>query len=513
MNFQNLELIEDAEQNMEVCRTCGIYYMYNTTHMTPIFQASELGAVDGINGCEMSEVVQQMNEWNLGVNPDDGRSQQICSACTSEFKRLLKFKRCCLEAQVHYDQATFIKKEIDMPKEQSFCGFVYLDSDEESGEDDGSQNVWAPFDIPHVPIKEEHTARVPLDMPSHPSPALLINRPEAAFLVQNVDKLQPIIQEKANKKIYKFTYEDDVEINDSPSLPAPKVDTSIYCKLCGQGSKTLEQHTEHMNNIHLLKNCECHICGKKFTNVPESRIRYHIKWHRLQNHLKCPICGFFCNSRDTLNEHKLAVHSRTKCDFCGKQILNKQLQAHFNRHIRENEEELARTLVTLQPVEIPQTPSPEIIQLECAFCDSIFDNSDKLEAHVLATHKMPKQMELAAPQFEPGQQSYQSENTPMSINKLVVSPLTVPEVDSPHSTLSDEKLENLLEQLYQAENLSLQINEPTVCPLTEADCLHSNSPGHPTDSKTMYKCHICGKSFNLKIKLNRHIKLHTKAPF
>jgi len=94
----------------------------------------------------------------------------MCIACIAEFHRLIKFKRSCVETQEQFGELEYqrehngivIKREIE-PEEEKFCGFIYLDTDEEDNSDeDGSRRVCAVFDIPHVPIKEEHMARVPL---------------------------------------------------------------------------------------------------------------------------------------------------------------------------------------------------------------------------------------------------------------------------------------------------------------------------------------------------------------
>lgn len=282
------------------------------------------------------------------VNHNDGRPQYMCISCILEFQKVLQFKRSCLETQQQFDELDYkrthngvvIKKEIQPAGEETFCGFIYLDTDEEeSSEEDGSRRVCAPLDIPHVPIKEEHAARVPKEIQYQPADPQELNLPEEATFSQVKPEVLALANglssslfsdtpvpndcHETDDEIIKFTYVDDGDEEALVTLPTPIEDPGVYCKLCGHASLTQAQHIEHMERIHMLKDCECHICGKKFSNAHQSRLRFHMKWHKLQKHLKCPICGFFCNSKDTLKEHKLAVHTQAKCQYCGKSMYSR----------------------------------------------------------------------------------------------------------------------------------------------------------------------------------------------
>ncbi|EDW59425.1 uncharacterized protein E(var)3-9 [Drosophila virilis] len=486
---------------IEPCRTCGIYFISNHAIIQPIFTN---GAGDIFNGT-MQEIVEQMKAWKLEVDRNDGRPQYMCIACIGEFKKVLNFKRSCLETQEQFDEldckrahnGVVIKKEIDPPSEtEKYCGFIYLDTDEEEGEEDGSRRVCAPLDIPHVPIKEEHTARVPPETQYQPATPLANHlHEEATFAQVKPEELaaangfsstlferspQPNESQDDDDDIIKFTYEDDDNGEALVTLPAPIEEPGVYCKLCGHASVSKEQHNEHMSRIHMLKDCECHICGKKFANAHESRLRFHMKWHKLQKHLKCPICGFFCNSKDTLKEHKLAVHTRSKCDFCGKTMKHRQLQAHLNRHIEEHEEELARKLGSMQTIETPTTAQTDLIQ--CAFCEHTFDDANELQMHVLTTHRTP-------PEEQP----------------------TVAE-----SAVELEQLLPIVSSIGQSNFLELSSNNETTASTTNTiqdDTNRSQHSSNPSHTKSLCECSICGKKFDLKIKLNRHLKQHTKAPF
>jgi len=159
----------------------GIYFTMgldmDQAIVKPIFGLGEAAVTS------MAEILEQLSAWNIQVSShsihffdpqnvtymyskvvrEDGRPQYMCIPCITEFERLLKFKRSCLETQEQYGELEYqrehngivIKREID-PEEQKFCGFIYLDTDEEEiSDEDGSRRVCAAFDIPHVPIKEE----------------------------------------------------------------------------------------------------------------------------------------------------------------------------------------------------------------------------------------------------------------------------------------------------------------------------------------------------------------------
>ncbi|KAH8382078.1 hypothetical protein KR009_001659 [Drosophila setifemur] len=522
------ELNEFDEDSIEPCRTCGIYFAMGMNMdlalVKPIF-GGDTSARES-----MQEILEQMNEWNLKVVPEDKRPQYICVSCIAEFRRMLKFKRSCLEMQDQFDdlevqRGIVIKREIDIEPVDKFCGFIYVDTDdEEISDEDGSRRVCAAFDIPHVPIKEEHMARVPVQNETHfqtPEPKEIEPQVDSSFNMMETDELTHDIyapssadvsenneEDDPEEEIIKFTYDDDGD--DAISLPEPIHSPCVCCKLCQHESPNQEMHLDHMRRTHLLKDWDCHMCGKKFTNAQESRLKFHMKWHKLQRHLKCPICGFFCNSKDTLKEHKQAVHTRAKCPFCGKNVKQNLLQSHLNKHLNDREAELAKKMNILQqksmnssatlektPVARPARavfisatatkPSPAPLAyfdpalppmssgviIQCAFCTDTFDEHQKLLSHVRAMHQSPKQ-----PTRSPGKIS-------STIRPTERLPSPIPQ---------DMKESVLL----QRDSTDVSFNGSTL---------------NQTTGRYYPSCHICGKEFNLNIKLNRHLKQHTKAPF
>ncbi|XP_037732470.1 zinc finger protein 37 [Drosophila subpulchrella] len=611
------ELTGLDEDSIEPCRTCGIYFTMgldmDQAIVKPIFGLDEAAVAS------MAEILEQLSAWNIQVVREDGRPQYMCIPCITEFERLLKFKRSCLETQEQYGELEYqrehngivIKREIE-PEEQKFCGFIYLDTDdEEISDEDGSRRVCAAFDIPHVPIKEEHMARVPEPSSTQFQP------PEANELAPNVESGFDMMDHDAltasmfaassedasgmaddgdiedDEDIVKFTYDDDCD--ETAPLPPPIYSPIVSCKLCLHDSPDQEAHLDHMRSTHLLKDWECHICAKKFTNAQESRIKFHIKYHKLQRHIKCPVCGFICNSKESLKEHRQAVHARTKCTYCGKTVKNAVLQSHLKKHLREGEAELAEKLKLLEElpvnvsnteafspslsassletndagvasllsnvsqisepfvshestmpedlnvteysevvedsnaseeskvlenttnsrssssaleppvdilypmdppasVDVPVPPAsppsvPTITVIQCAFCSDTFEEAQQLQAHVLAAHtktrKRPRSPESTFPmrRTRQGKLSKQSEQ------------------------LSTNNEESFAQEEGSAQKHSTAQQESR----TEVS-LNGSSTAEQGPGKSYISCHVCGKSFDLKIKLNRHLKQHNTLP-
>ncbi|XP_017122639.1 zinc finger protein Helios [Drosophila elegans] len=596
------------QDSIEPCRTCGIYFTMgldmDEAIVKPIFGLND-AAVGG-----MAEIIEQLSAWNIQVMREDGRPQYMCISCIAEFHRLLKFRQSCLETQEQFSDLEYqrehgivIKREIES-EEEKFCGFIYLDTDEEEiSDEDGSRRVCAAFDIPHVPIKEEHMARVPVQgSPSNGQLQPPESKELGSFDMIDNDMLTANMfapssedasgtaddgdtaEEEEEEEVLRFTYDDEGE--DMAPLPPPILSPVVSCKLCLHESPTQDAHLDHMYRTHLLKDWECHICAKKFTNAPESRIKFHIKYHKLQRHIKCPVCGFICTSKATLKEHKQAVHSRTKCTYCGKTIKNNMLQGHLKKHLLEGEAELAQKLKLLEqlpvdnktpeafppplassslvvfsedtessfvtdastvftdsdvpedsafpkdntasedstvpkepvlpmvsatptdvpypmdanpPIDLPASvasppslPSPCVIQ--CAFCSDTFEAAQQLQAHVLANHKTsrkrlrssedPSSRRMASPKFQP-------------------SPIPM-ESEQPSDDLHKENNADLDASTFQINGIDQQESRNEVS-LNDSSM---SSTAEQLPEKSYIACHICGRTFDLKIKLNRHLKQH-----
>lgn len=116
------------------------------------------------------------------------------------------------------------------------------------------------------------------------------------------------------------------------------------------------------------KDWKCPICPKHFPRNQESRLKLHVKWHKLALRLKCPMCRFFCRSKVLLNYHKRAVHPLVKCSYCTKSIRKHLLHRHINKHLEKCEPEMAnkpsllqQSVVSVSPVASTSVGSPMIV--------------------------------------------------------------------------------------------------------------------------------------------------------
>lgn len=202
-----------------------------------------------------------------------------------------------------------IKTErIDPDEDKPVCDFIYVDDLSET-EYDGT----TPFNIPHVPIKEEliEAATIPMEVSMQ-----AVNTVESASKV-----VAPPEQSVSNTPLLKTSQNESVEANTIAVTERPIVE-DIECKLCQHMSYCNEDHKLHLQRVHEIRDMECHVCGKEFKNSTSARLKFHMKWHTLNKHVKCTLCGFVCSSKDALREHKRANHSRIKCKICGKGMSN-----------------------------------------------------------------------------------------------------------------------------------------------------------------------------------------------
>lgn len=144
--------------------------------------------------------------------------------------------------------------------------------------------------------------------------------------------------------------------------------------------------------------------------------------------------------------------------------------------------------------------------IQCAFCVYMFENAEQLQRHVLSMHSTPsvKQPKEALAK--------------LAVEKTVVPSsqlqLEQPIESKPKSEQERINVVSAQTQLGQVEdtNLSFSHKELETCTNADPDGFtnrkHSNSVD--TNDSLMYKCHHCMKLFNLKIKLNQHLKMHSQ---
>ncbi|KAL9890682.1 enhancer of variegation 3-9 [Glossina fuscipes fuscipes] len=393
---------DSIADSIEACRTCGIYYMVNSNYLKPLFHLP-------VENTEMMLIRLELSSWNIEIDENDGLPQHVCSSCIHEFQKIFKFRSCCVETQEQFrlfnnlrqgNQANMkIKTELPDPDEENVCDFIYI-NDLSDNEYDGATAT--PFNIPHAPIKEEliEAATVPIE--NTVDQPLSMAEASMSILSSNI--------QQANSNVCGSLKNEDTNAEAKPSQP-----THVECHLCQYISRNQETHRLHMSRVHEIKDLECHICGKEFKNSTIVRLKFHLKWHNLNKHIRCSQCGFVCKSRNALKEHIRALHARIKCKLCGKMLIAKKMKNHMRQHeltcqccseVFREESDLERHLWQTHAIECQQggsglnaKPNDESelhnaeesvnindCALNCARCDEKFPQQSELELHLKQQH-------------------------------------------------------------------------------------------------------------------------------
>ncbi|XP_075145693.1 enhancer of variegation 3-9 [Haematobia irritans] len=578
----------DMDQ-VEACRTCGVYYMSTTNYMKPLFQ-------NAVENPDMMLIRLELAQWKIDISEHDGLPQHLCCSCFHEFQKIFKFRASCTETQNQlrsfynfreYNLANInIKTEIIEPteKESAECHFIYVDdlSDEEN-------DTATPFNIPHVPIKEEliiEEATIPRDSDN--------------------EKMVESASEQVNKKS---------PVTDDSNQPTEQAPPPVECQLCQHLSPNQEEHKQHLQRVHEIRDMECHICGKTFKNSTPSRFKFHLKWHNINKHVKCTQCGFVCSSRQSLKEHKRAVHTKINCKICGKCVIAKKMKSHLRQHQilsqfpceyctdvfqsnedRENhiwqvhgnvdnEEPTCTTNESLSEIHDNHNASNELVHVTilCAHCDEKFAKQSDLQDHVREVHRSQQQTKELPNDCTGNQDACSGSKEHMNENKNSNSLTVFEDYDSPsapdnavmqkndlesmthfqdseiHMSYStnetnnsqndidddnvdqDQSYEGRLEEQSNSITVTLSDNEQQLetndahidfghdgrvyMPFACAKCpdkfatveeLQTHFQQHKeqvakSPTKSSFKCDLCGKKFDLKFSLNRHMKKHNKA--
>lgn len=247
--------------------------------------------------------------------------QYLCHTCIHEFQKIFKFRATCSDTQEQLrafhnlremNLANLkIKTEIIDPNEEaaSQCNFIYVDD-----LSDGEYDTITPFNIPHVPIKDEviEEATVPRETGTETI---------AESASESGVNIQTLLTDLDATSSYSPSSTTIKEIETAVHLSAPTLEhptlPAVECELCQHLSPNQDEHKQHLRRVHEIRDMECRICGKVFKNSTVSRFKFHLKWHNINKHVKCNQCGFVCSSRQALNEHK-RVHAKINCKICGK---------------------------------------------------------------------------------------------------------------------------------------------------------------------------------------------------
>ncbi|XP_037821383.1 zinc finger protein 33A [Lucilia sericata] len=613
-------------ENIKACRTCGIHYV------TPSKQQLKHLFESPLEHSEIMLIRLELAQWNIEVAENDGYPQFVCNTCIHKFEQVFELRAACINAQNEFRKfynvpngnLANVKIKTELPdetnEEQTICDFIYVD-DLSDTEYDGA----TPFNIPHVPIKEEviEAATIPAEVTQQST-----NIVESATEV--VSQTLP-----SSSQIAQLVLQ-----NKSVSEPSPTAQQQVECKLCQHLSPDQEEHKQHMQRAHEIRDMDCHICGKQFKNSTPARLKFHMKWHTLNKHVKCTLCGFVCSSKDALREHKRANHGKINCKICGKGVLARKMKSHLRQHelltkysceycskvfttederenhiwqIHANEDDnhVTNSPTTIQTSyahsaqetshniiygeqqegeQMCQEPEENIINYKflCAHCDQGFVEQIDLETHVNEEHRVTTHMTATITETE-------SHNEESILNNTVAMSAPEQDHDVDHTNITVFEDYDNDTDIHDTQNTNTSFvtqTEPmdhdegtpqetdTETPeeyhtesalnntTTDEEEQEENNDEHATNSaeetlanvppahiensfntfacakcsetfatieqlrqhydqhlateqqqspkttptKSQFKCNLCGKSFDLKFSLNRHVKKHKNAP-
>lgn len=135
----------------------------------------------------------------------------------------------------------------------------------------------------------------------------------------------------------------------------------------------------------------------------------------------------------------------------------------------------------------PSTEPTESVT-KCSYCSDTFEKAQQLQAHVLATHTQTRKRRRSS-----DNQSLVRKTT----QEIPTSPIA--KITKKQTIESKERV--VLESSSQLDSTAQQESRTSA---TSND----SSPVQQVPEKAYISCYICGRSFDLKIKLNRHLKQH-----
>lgn len=157
-------------------------------------------------------------------------------------------------------------------------------------------------------------------------------------------------------------------------------------------------------------------------------------------------------------------------------------------------------------VEMPEE-RPETCMIQCAFCVNTFEDAEQLQQHVLSMHITHSAIE-PLPEFDV--EDSVMPPSELQLEQLVDSKVKF-EMESREIPVNGVPVHTLPGQLEET-NLPIPSDGLETCTTIVQDSSKNSQHSNSIDQikTSMYECHLCKKSFNLKIKLNRHLRMHTK---